>query len=304
MQVYRQIPSLKEPTAVALGFFDGIHLGHDAVLQSVLDEKDLLSVVFTFQGCGELPPAKQNQQRLFSDLDKHRFLDKKGIGLVISVPFSSVRQMDGETFVRSILLKKLLAKRIVCGSNFRFGKNASMDVNDLQTIADKYGVEVLVANPVYHRGEPISSSRVRSALLAGKIQEANAMLGRPYSITGEVIHGSEIGRTIGFPTINQTFFENQLIPKYGVYASAVEWEGNRYAGVTNIGRKPTVQWKGAPLAETHILSLEGDFYGQTMTVYLLDYLREEKPFSSLKALQQAIETDCLNAKKVCAKGFF
>lgn len=298
MLAYDRIPHFLEPTAVALGFFDGVHLGHAAVLEQAVKSTPLLPVVFTFRVSEDLPPAKGKEGILFSDLERRQFLEEKGISAVVAPPFSTMREMDALEFVQSILLRQLSAKRVVCGANFRFGKNAAGNVQDLQRWTQKNGIETIVCPPVERRGELVSSSKIRRALLDGRIRDANSLLGRPYSISSKVVYGKKIGHSIGIPTINQEFFPARLVPKYGVYASAVQLEDRWHMGVTNIGRKPTVQLDGTPVVETHIPFYRGNLYGRMVTVALFDYLREEKTFSSLDALRQAIALDIDNAKKI------
>lgn len=298
MLAYDRIPHFLEPTVVALGFFDGVHLGHAAVLEKAVKSTPLLPVVFTFQVSEDFPLAKGKEGILFSDLERRQFLEEKRISAVVAPPFSAMREMDALGFVQSILLRQLSAKRVVCGANFRFGKNAAGNVQDLQRWMQKNGVETVVCPPVKHRGELVSSSKIRRALLDGRIRDANSLLGRPYSISSKVVYGKKIGHSIGIPTINQEFFPARLVPKYGVYASAVQLENRWHMGVTNIGRKPTVQLDGTPVIETHIPFYQGNLYGRMVTVALFDYLREEKTFSSLDALRQAIALDIDNAKKI------
>lgn len=300
MQAYDYIPRLTKPTAVALGFFDGVHLGHAEILRNIIGNDALVPTVFTFNidNGTSLPHNKKNQKLLFSSESRRRFMEEFGVKVVIEPPFSQVCDMDGESFIKSILLDKLNAKRIVCGFDFRFGKNALYTAKDMLDIANKYNIETVIVPPVYHNGKIISSSLIRKAVVEGNMKEANTLLGRPYSIFGEVVHGQKLGRQIGFPTINQDVFSNLLTPKRGVYASAVELDEKIYAGVTNIGIKPTVQSDKRIISETHIISYQGNLYGKTATVYLLDYLREEKKFPSLKALSKAISKDICDSEKV------
>lgn len=306
MQAYDYISKLTKPTAVALGFFDGVHLGHAEIIRNIIDNEALVPTVFTFNidNKTSFPHNKKNQKLLFSSESRRRFMGELGVEVIIEPSFSQVCDMDGESFIKSVLLDKLNAKKIVCGFDFRFGKNALYTAKDMFDIANKYNIETVIVPPVYYKNKIVSSSLIRKAVVEGNIKEANALLGRPYFIFGEVVHGQKLGRKIGFPTINQDIFSNLLPPKRGVYASAVELDGKIYAGVTNIGIKPTVQSDKRVVSETHIISYQGDLYGKTATVYLLDYLREEEKFPSLKALSKAISKDVYNSEKVIKSEFF
>lgn len=300
MQAYDYIPKLTKPTAVALGFFDGVHLGHAEILRNIIGNDALVPTVFTFNIDNKtfLPHNKKNQKLLFSSESRRRFMEELGVEIIVEPPFSQVRDMDAESFIKSVLLDKLNAKRIVCGFNFRFGKNALYTAKDMFDIANKYNIETVIVPPVYHNDKIISSSLIRKAVVEGNIKEANFLLGRPYSIFGEVVHGQKLGRKIGFHTINQDVFYNLITPRRGVYASAIELDGKIYVGVTNIGIKPTVQSDKRIISETHIISYQGDLYGKTVTVYLLDYLRKEEKFPSLDVLSKAISKDIYDSEKV------
>lgn len=280
------------PTSVALGQFDGIHLGHQAVIGKAVEGKarGLTPVVFTFTSgnTAETAPAKKvDNQFIFTPQLKELAMAYLGVEAVISPPFQSFRGLSPEEFVKHIMIDTFHAKEISCGFNFCFGKDAHADADDLTRMAAKYGVKVHKVDGVQWGGEPVSSSRIRECLKAGDIRSANAMLGIPYMIKNEVILGNRIGRRIQFPTINQAFFPGQLIPRFGVYATYLEIDGKKYAGVTNIGVKPTVG-SDIPLAETYIVDFSGDLYGTAPVLHLLEFLRPEKKFASLDELKAAI----------------
>ena len=266
MNIYNQIPELKA-TAIALGCFDGIHLGHKSVIERLhTPECDALDkAVFSF---ADAPSYKRGAERIASFDDK----------------------CDPESFFTDILIKKLDAKLLVCGENYRFGMFASGDSKMLQRLCAGQGIGCVVVPAVMYGGGMISSSRIRAALGEGDVESAAEMLGRQFSYRFEVVHGRELGRQLGTPTINQYFPEGFLIPAYGVYASVTEADGKRYPSVTNIGVKPTVG-SSKPLSETWIIGYDGDLYGRHVRVNLIRYMRREFKFDSIEELKQAINED-------------
>ncbi len=281
----------KTRTSVALGLFDGVHLGHRAVLKTAAAQKmnGLTPCAFTF------PPestAGKNAEYIYSDKEKQMLLTSScDIAKIFSPQFSEICMMDGDTFARSILRKELNAAYVACGKDFRFGKDAAWGIDELAGFGRKYGFTVQAVDDVCCGNERVSSTAVRKLLQKGELRRANLFLGEPYMIMKEISSGAQLGRTIGFPTANQLFSKGQLLPAYGVYASRTLYEGKWYPSMTNIGIKPTVSYGGAPLAETYISGFSGDLYGKTVQVVLLDFIRPEKRFSDLDELKQQIRRD-------------
>ena len=288
MNIYNQIPELKA-TAIALGCFDGIHLGHKSVIERLhTPECDALDkAVFSF---ADAPSYKRGAERIASFDDKCDILSALGVSELILPPFDSVRDYSPESFFTDILIKKLDAKLLVCGENYRFGMFASGDSKMLQRLCAGQGIGCVVVPAVMYGGGMISSSRIRAALGEGDVESAAEMLGRQFSYCFEVVHGRELGRQLGTPTINQYFPEGFLIPAYGVYASVTEADGKRYPSVTNIGVKPTVG-SSKPLSETWIIGYDGDLYGRHVRVNLIRYMRREFKFDSIEESKQAINED-------------
>lgn len=275
-------------SAVALGLFDGVHLGHRAVLKLAVDS-GLVPSVFTFSP--ETVAEKSSLGYIYNKEEKDRLLADCGIEQIYSVDFSDVCGLNGEEFVKNILADKLNAGFVCCGNNFRFGKNASCGVGELRELGRKYGFEVQIADDVLYEGETVSSTAVRNMLLDGDTVRAWQFLGSPYTISSTVVHGAELGRTIGFPTVNQVFGKGQLVAKYGVYASSVCIDGNYYRAMTNIGMKPTVNYGGLPLAETHIIGFSGDLYGRKINTEIMEFIRPEQKFGSVDELKRQIAED-------------
>lgn len=288
-----------EPTAVALGLFDGVHLGHRHVLELVREQKKngLIPSVFTFttESVGVKHDAVLDY--LYPTEQKCCLLKECGMQRVYHPPFAEICDMDGEEFVQEVLVHHFSAAYVCCGEDFRFGRKAAWNVQDLQKFGEQYGFAVRIAEDVLHDGLPVSSSRIRSHLSNGEILQANILLGSPYTIEQTVIHGAQLGRTIGFPTINQVFAEGQLVPKFGVYASETVVDGVKYPSLTNIGMKPTVNYHGRPLAETHILGFQGDLYGRTLEVRFHRFIRPEQRFNSVEELQAQLSKDMACAGK-------
>lgn len=283
-------------TAVALGIFDGVHLGHRAVISAARAKRGLLPCVFTFSA----PSVQQKQSHcvsyIYSDLQKRALLASCGIQGIFSADFADYSFHSGEAFAAYILRDILNASAVFCGSDFRFGRDAAYDVRDLTRLGERYGFTVDAVEAVTSGGERVSSSRIRTLLSAGELAAANTLLGAAYRITGVVHHGNEIGRTLGFPTLNQRFAEGQCIPRAGVYASLALRRGQWLPSITNIGLRPTIGDLCVPIAETHIMNQNEILYGETVTVSLCTFLRSEQRFASTKELQQQLRRDCLAAQ--------
>ncbi|MBQ8513915.1 MAG: riboflavin biosynthesis protein RibF [Ruminococcus sp.] len=284
---------LCQESAVALGLFDGVHLGHRRVLAAAAGgrEQGLVPCAFTFDT--ETLPRKHGKPFacLYTQSHKLTLLRECGMEAVYAPSFAALQEMDGAAFCGEILCKKLRAKRVFCGRDFRFGRGAGWGFEELCTFGAEMGFSVHEIEPVLLGGEKVSSTRIRAALKEGQPREAALLLGRPYAVTGAVMHGKALGRTISFPTINQHFVKGQLVPKHGVYISRVHTPLGTFRGLTNVGIKPTVSEEKIPLAETHLLDFQGDLYGAACSTELLEFLRPEQKFESIDALRRAIAQD-------------
>ena len=286
-------------TAAALGLFDGVHLGHRAVLRAAAEQsaKGLLPCVFTF------PPLfaarKGGAGYIYDDEEKNFMLTEScGIEKIFSHSFADICGMDGESFAREILRGEMNAAFVCCGGDFRFGIGASCGIRELRSFGEKYGFTVQAVDDVYCGGRRVSSTEIRLMLTAGDMEGADAFLGRPYTIMKNVSRGAQLGRTIGFPTANQVFGEGQLVPRFGAYASKAMINGKWYPSVTDIGRKPTVDYGGAPLAETYIHGFSGELYGSSLHVELLRFLRPEMRFGSVEELKRQRAADAETALNI------
>lgn len=287
-------------TAVAMGLFDGVHLGHRAVISravSIAAEKSgTAPAVFTFETDTVTSKGSGGVECLITKDIKKEILSGLGVKYIYSPDFMNFKDLSAEEFIELVLCGKLSAKYVVCGEDFRFGKNAAGDAELLDRLCRKRGIETAVVPPVIgENGERISSTTVRELIKSGRIAEANRMLGCRYFMRLPVAYGNRIGRTIHFPTINQYLPEKHIIPKFGVYASFAEVNGRVYKGVTNIGVKPTVGGVSSPLAETYIMDFCGDLYGENVKLSLVEFIRPEVKFDNVELLKEQIEKDVKKA---------
>ena len=278
-------------TAVALGLFDGVHLGHQAVIRQAAEKKSegLIPAVFSFKTDTVTSKGHDGKlEMLLTDEDKQARFETLGMEYLFSPEFSHFKDMSDEEFVSKIMKEKLNARFAVCGEDFRFGKNAMGDAEKLKALGEKYGIEVQVVEQLSLNGKAISSTEIRRCVRDGKISEANEMLGYRYGYNLPVEHGYQRGRTWDFPTINQEIPKGLVMPKFGVYCSKVKVGDRLYSGVTNIGVKPTVKVETAPLAETFIIGYSGDLYGEKIAIELYEFIRPERLFGSFAELKAEI----------------
>ena len=284
------------PTAIALGNFDGVHLGHQAVVAPILNYPNCCPTVVTFEPHPREFFSGQKQKSLTPTSEKVTQLKKLGITQVVLLPFDQqLAALSGSDFVEKILLQDLKVRCISVGENFCFGYQRQSTAADLEKIGSKLGIEVKVTK-LKQCAEKISSSHIRNYLLEGEITLANKMLGRSYSLTGKVVHGQKLGRTLGFPTANLEIVEEKLLPRFGVYSIKVSLEEKELLGILNIGIRPTVQGKKESI-EVHIFDWNADIYGKTLTVSLEEFIRPEIRFNSIEQLKNQIEQDCLKVKQ-------
>ena len=282
--------------AVALGIFDGVHIGHRSVISGTLDCGPVSSV-FTFADSTRSLPKKA--PALLSSENKKTLLAQTGAEELLDVDFDCVRTLTPQAFVTEILRDALHARRVCCGENFRFGRDGAGDAATLQALCAEQHIDVCVVGTVVCDGEPISSSRIREAIAAGDLPRATRLLGHPFWMDAVVSKGQQLGRTLGFPTLNQVLPDDLVQPRFGVYLSAVEIDGRVHTGLTNVGRRPTVG-SDAPLAETWVPDYDGDLYGQTVRTIPVRFVRPERSFSSLEALQAQLQKDADEARAMTA----
>lgn len=279
---------------IAVGVFDGVHIGHRTVLSRALLEHDLTPAVFTFCETGDLKSGGYLQ----TDSERRAMLKKLEFSDVFEADFNAIRDMSPKAFV-DMLKNDLGAKAIVCGFNFRFGKGGVGDIALLQTLCDAADIRVYVQQAIEADGKAVSSTRIKQALHAGDMETVLRLQGRPFTVNATVKSGQHLGRELGSPTINQWLPENTALPRFGVYASLAIVAGTALPAVTNIGVRPTVGSE-KPLAETYILDFDGDLYGEQVPVQFVCFLRPEQKFDSVDALKTYIEKDAADARAVFA----
>ncbi|MCH4890913.1 bifunctional riboflavin kinase/FAD synthetase [Acidaminobacter sp. JC074] len=295
MKVIRSLSEFKlEPSVVALGTFDGVHIAHKKVIEKVVKtakEKGLQSVVYTFSNHPKELSDVETPKRLITPEQKISIIKKLGVDILIMVPFDETQlNMQAEVFLVDIVLKNINAKHIIVGYDYRFGKNAKGCVNMLKQYQAEYGYELEIIDPIRKDGILISSTLIRQHLLSGQVASANELLGRKYDIRGKVIHGKHMGRKLGFPTVNlKTDYEMSVL-RPGVYMTETIIDKKVYPSVTNVGFNPTFNQTDFNI-ETYILDFDGDLYGETLDVLFIRFIRKEIRFDSLDALIEKIESD-------------
>ena len=303
MLVVSSIEKIRTPTAIALGNFDGIHQGHQTVLQPIIDASQSNPQPHIYPSVVSFIPHPREffsggKLKLLTPIaEKAQLLAELGIEQLILLPFNQkLSSLSPQQFVARILLTQLQTTLISVGSDFRFGYQRKGTADDLDKIATSLGVKVCLNSlrkyqAIDDLGVRVSSSLIRQALSEGKVSTANTMLGRPYSLIGTVVTGQQLGRTIGFPTANLQLPQEKFLPRYGVYSADVLLNQDVIKGVMNIGCRPTVAGEATTI-EVHLLDWSGDLYGQTLKVNLLEFIRPEQKFASVEALKQQITQDC------------
>jgi riboflavin kinase/FMN adenylyltransferase len=283
----------RKPSIVAIGNFDGFHLGHKKIVNTLLNiSKDThyQSILITFS-----PNPKEFFKReinfINTDSQKQVILENQKVDKVCFLDFNKYCGVYADDFVRNILVEKFKMKHIVVGTNFRFGKDKKGDLDILHELADLLGFRVTVVEPVYHDDIRVSSSYIRKLLLNSKIPEANKILGRPYSIEGYITEGEKVGKELGFPTINMKT-ENSLLPE-GVYETRVEIDGEVFDSITNIGFCPTFSGEEKKV-ESHIFKFDRIVYGKFAKIFFQKKIRDEIKFESIENLIEQIKKDINN----------
>lgn len=285
---------VEEPTVISLGKFDGLHRGHEHLMEylEVKKKQGLKTVIFTF----DIPPRQKvsgdnRTQVLTTNEEKMHLFEQRGIDYLVECPFTpEIMRMEPEHFV-DMIVKKLQVKSMVVGTDFHFGHNRRGDYKLLLELSMRYGYEVEVVEKVQEDGRDISSTFVREEIAAGRMEKANHLLGYHYFVQGTVVHGKEIGRTLAIPTLNLLPPEEKLLPPYGVYVTQTTIENCTYGGITNVGCKPTIAGINPVGVETHLFDFSKEIYGKQIKVEFLVPVRSEKKFASVKELKAQMERD-------------
>lgn len=286
--------NITDKTAIAIGKFDGIHLGHKKLLKLILDQKQdgLKATVFTFEPSPEEFFVGHPVKQLFTRNEKRKAFEAMGIDILVEFPLNAqTAATPPEDFVKSILVEDLKADYIAAGCDVSFGDKGRGDQHLLKSMSRELGFELCLIDKVMLDGEEVSSTRVRNQVADGNIPMAKRLLGSDYSISGIVEHGNHLGSTIGVPTVNVLPPVGKLLPPFGVYSSIVVVGDRVFKGLTNIGRKPTVSSNNQVGVETYIYDFDEDVYGKFIEVKLCEFRRPEMKFESVEKLKAQMKKD-------------
>ncbi len=303
MKIFFEIEEIDaniEPTSVALGTFDGLHIGHAEVLNIMkiaAQEKGLKSFVYTFSNHPKEILSPDNVPSKIMDIDeKVQIFARIDVDYLALIKFDETQIIyEPEDFVKEVLIGTLNMKHLTVGHDYRFGRKASGDVNILMALADKYGYTYEIVEPIMKNEVRVSSTLIREFLQDGRIEEANFYLGRKHFIKGLVVRGKGVGKTLGFPTANLRIKDNISTIKPGVYVTETIWKGKWFPSVTNVGYNPTFEQTGIHL-ETYIIGIDHEMYDEVIEVHFVKRLRDELKFNSLDELMLAMDNDLANTK--------
>lgn len=290
--------TVMDATAMAFGKFDGLHAGHTKLLQNVLEQKKtgLSALVLTFDGSFSDYFSGQKSGVLSTNAEKEDLLRDMGFDHEVIMPLNEETvSMEPESFIE-MLVKKLHVRYIAAGPDISFGAQGKGDIKLLKSLSEKYGFEAQIIEKVKLGDEVISSSLIRGLIADGKMELAQAVLGRPYSLEGMVTKGRMLGRKLEMPTVNLSVEPEKLLPPFGVYFSHIFLGTGVFLGITNVGVRPTVSDDKKVSVETYIYDFDDDVYGETLRVELLHFLRGEMKFDSIDALKSQMKTDMLRGR--------
>lgn len=282
-------------TVVTLGKFDGVHMGH----RKLIDKARMLAIsnnmrlaVFTFKVVDGFEYPYMDSRHITTFSERRQIFEQLGADILIEFPFDdSIADMEPLTFIEKILKDKLNAAFVVVGEDWHFGKGGEGNCDLLKASQKLYNFEAVVVDKELHDGREIGSTWVRDEILKGNMETASVLLGYPYTVKGTVIHGDEIGRQMGFPTVNIVPRKDKLLPPAGVYSSKIIMPEGEFYGVTNVGVRPTVSEEGVMSVETHVFDFVGEVYGSEIAVQLVHFQRPEMKFQSMEMLASQLEHD-------------
>lgn len=301
MEIYDTVQQLNQDTAITLGTFDGLHIGHVKIIKQLVKdakERNLKSVVYTFKNHPlSLNHSIETPSTIFKLDYKKEILEKLGVDILIFLTFDDAQKnIEPNYFIEEILVKKLRMKHLVVGYDYHFGKKAKGNTELLIKSSRKYHYSYDIVDPIKKDYVRVSSTLIRKLLANGKIKDANYYLGRPYSLEGKVIDGEKIGRKIGYPTANLELDNNFAILKPGVYITKTLLDGEFYYSVTNVGFNPTLKQSEFSV-ETYILDFDQSIYGKHIRVDFYKKIRDELKFKDVEELKEYIRWDVYNTKK-------
>lgn len=275
------------PTRVAFGGFDGLHLGHRAVLRRLRGYEGQIPVVVSF--------AEEERPVIYTESEKEYLLSGMPVEIMVSLSRAMVDAMTAEDFCRKILCSRLQAKTVVAGENLCFGSDKKGRA-DLIALGQKYGFSAEIVPTVTYEGEPVTTGAVKQAVAAGDFRKMAALLGHPYVMQGTVVHGKAAGRRHGMPTANLGVAENKLFPPHGVYGALAYLDGAFFRGMTNVGFRPSDDDIPIATIETWLLNFDRDIYGKKLTLELYSYIRGVRKFNGLDEVRRQIDADVLTVQ--------
>ncbi len=301
MKLYTSLESLTGvPCVLALGCFDGLHIGHQAVIESArrLAEKlGLPLAVLTFSSPPKSFFSPESTLLITPPEQKPQIFEALGVDICICLsPSREIFSISADIFINEVIIDKLCARAVACGYNYTFGSGALGDAQMLKRACRARGVEVCIVPEQMLGGDAVSSSLVRECVANGEVERAAELLGRPFSVSDTVIDGQHLASTLGFPTVNILPQRTQLLPKNGVYVSRICFDGECRYGISNVGVRPTVDTK-IMCVEAHIFDFEGNLYGKRVSVEFLHFLREERKFDGISHLSEQIHRDIASARE-------
>ena len=300
MEIIKDITQVQwNKTSVTLGKFDGVHLGHRMLMENVLQAttEGCTPTVFTFDMFPSQFLRHENIASILTEEEKENLLEGLGIERYVLFPFhEKTASMEPEEFVEEILVNTMKVKELYVGADFRFGKGRRGNATLLKELAEKHGFVFKAVDKRMYKGAEVSSTRIRDCISNGEMEDTAAMLGVPYQITGEIVHGRSLGHKLGVPTINQMLPKEKILPKLGVYCAKVTVNGKIYEGIANVGSKPTVQTEKIYGVETHLFQCNENLYGKIAKTELLTFVRPEQKFSSVEELKCQLESDIKTGK--------
>lgn len=285
---------LNRRTAVAIGKFDGVHVGHRRLLEEILARKEqgLAACVFTFDPAPSVFFGLSDGKELTTREEKRRIFEQMGVDILIEFPMTAESAgMEPETFVSEVLVKRMQTAFVVAGQDLSFGKRGAGNAELLKEMGQTLDFAVKIIDKITVQGVEVSSTHIRNLIEKGEMQTAEAFLGAPYTLIGRVLHGNRIGRTMGFPTVNLLPEDNKLLPPNGVYYARVSWNGNTYRAISNVGYKPTVTDERVLGVESYIYDFSDEIYEEEIRVSLLAFKRPEQQFAGIAQLRAQLEKD-------------
>lgn len=298
-EILEDIQSIK-PTAVALGNFDGVHLGHQKLIKTAVDKahaNGLAAAVFTFSNHPkDLLPKTKKVKNILPNPEKAEIIEALGVDYLFNIEFTkAIMNMSPEDFVQELLIDKFKMKESICGFNYHFGHKAEGSPDVLRSLGILKSFQVTEMEPFKIKGNVVSSSLIRTLIASGQVEQCETYMGRNYAIGGEVVVGNKLGRKLGFPTSNLVIDPSMVTPPNGVYVTYCTYNGVRYPSVTNVGVKPTIGHYHKNV-ETHIFNFDKELYGKNINVEFLKKTRDEVKFDDVKELSEQILRDCRDAR--------